>query len=69
MSVRTWDAGNQNWVLFIFYVLLALLVLLGTAQTNWQLDLPVIVGLVFMILILATWIAFFIRVRRSKIRV
>jgi K+-sensing histidine kinase KdpD len=57
MSVRTWNAGTgQNTALFIMILFWALIILLAIAQTNWQWNAGTIIGLIFMIGILYTWV-------------
>jgi hypothetical protein len=61
MSVRTWNAGTgQNTALFIMILFWALIILLAIAQTNWQWNAGTIIGLIFMIGILCTWVAGFL---------
>jgi 1,4-dihydroxy-2-naphthoate octaprenyltransferase len=62
MSVRTWDSSvGQNAALFVMVLFWALLILVAIAQTNWQWNLLPILGLIFVIGILYTWVASFMR--------
>lgn len=65
MSFRVWDAGkNQNIVLFIMVLSWTLLILLGIVQSqyyNFEWSPASVVGLIFVVCILPSWISFFLR--------
>ena len=60
MSVRVWDAGfGQNIALFVmvlFWVLLIAIAIIQSQYYNWVWNLQSIVGLVFVIGIMYTWV-------------
>ena len=61
MSVRTWETGSlgQNLALFImmiFWTLLIITAIIQTPYSHWDWNPSTVVGLIFVIGIMYTWV-------------
>jgi membrane protein implicated in regulation of membrane protease activity len=70
MSVRTWDSGTgQNAALFVMMIFWMLLIAIAIIQSQyfyWEWNLQTVVGLIFVIGIMYTWVwSFFYKKHRE----